>query len=118
MTDRVLKKKKTLRLKRKLRVRDRCFGREDRPRVTVFRSNRYFYAQAINDETGHTLASIDSKTRGLGNTKADTSKLGEEFASLLLSKGISGVVFDRNGYLYHGVVASFAGGMRSSGVVL
>ncbi|RDU72588.1 50S ribosomal protein L18 [Helicobacter aurati] len=117
MTPKVLQKKKTLRLKRKLRVRQNHRGSAIKPRVSVFRSNKYFYAQAINDETGHTIAAIDSRICGLGNNKKDAQKLGEEFAKLLLSKNIGEIIFDRNGYLYHGVVACFADNLRNNGIV-
>lgn len=118
MTPKILEKKKILRLKRKLRVRNQCSGSAVRPRVSVFRSNKYFYAQAIDDKAGHTLTAIDSKTYNLGNNKADVSKLGAEFAKILVAKGIKEVVFDRNGYLYHGVVASFADTLRNNGIAL
>lgn len=118
MTSKVLERKKDLRLKRKMRVRAQCSGSVTKPRVSVFRSNKYFYAQAIDDLNGHTLAAIDSRKLKLGNTKDDVGKVGVEFAKVLLSKNIKEVVFDRNGYLYHGVVASFADGLRNNGIVL
>lgn len=118
MTSKVLERKKNLRLKRKMRVRVHCSGNTTKPRVSIFRSNRYFYAQAIDDLNGHTLAAIDSRRLKLGNTKDDVGKVGVEFAKILLSKNIKEVVFDRNGYLYHGVVASFADGLRNNGIVL
>lgn len=117
MTPKVLQKKKTLRLKRKLRIRDNCSGSAIKPRVSVFRSNKYFYAQAIDDEVSHTIVAIDSKIHGLGNNRQDAQKLGEEFAKMLLSKKINTIVFDRNGYLYHGVVACFADSLRNNGIV-
>ena len=99
-------------------MRGRCSGSTEKPRVSVFRSNKYFYAQAIDDKAGHTLAAIDSRKLKVGNTKEDSAKLGEAFAKILLERDIKEVVFDRNGYLYHGVVAAFADGLRNNGIAL
>lgn len=119
MNEKILNKRKVLRIKRKLRVRSVCRnGNATRPRVSIFRSNKYFYAQAINDELGHTIASIDGRKLGYGNNKEDSQKIGLEFARLLKERGIEHIRFDRNGYLYHGVVASFVDGLRSVGIKL
>lgn len=119
MNDKVLEKRKSLRLKRKMRVKAKCgLGSATRPRVSIFKSNKYFYAQAIDDCTGNTLAAINSRKMGLGNNKADAEKVGQEFATTLKQKGIENILFDRNGYLYHGVVAAFADGIRSVGIKL
>ncbi|MCI5786747.1 MAG: 50S ribosomal protein L18 [Helicobacter trogontum] len=118
MTTKVLEKKKILREKCKKRIRSQCSGNAIKPRVSVFRSNKYFYAQAIDDGKGHTIVAIDSRALKVGNTKEDVSKMGAEFAKLLSEKGINTVVFDRNGYLYHGVVAAFADGLRNNGIAL
>lgn len=118
MTSKVLEKKRILRAKCKKRIRSQCSGDATKPRISVFRSNKYFYAQAIDDIKGHTLVSIDSRVLKIGNTKEDTNKIGAEFAKLLLEKNIKTVVFDRNGYLYHGVVAAFADGLRNNGITL
>lgn len=118
MTEKILEKKKILRNKCKKRIRSQCVGSNLKPRISVFRSNKYFYAQAIDDIKGHTLATIDSRLLKLGNTKTDTSKMGAEFAKILIEKNINVVVFDRNGYLYHGVVAAFADGLRNNGIAL
>ncbi len=118
MLDSVLKSKKRLLLKRKARVRGKIVGDSNKPRVSVFRSNKYFYAQAIDDTKGITLASIDGKKLGLSNNKEDVKKIAEHFVKNLQAAGISKVVFDRNGYLYHGVVASFADSLRENGIVL
>lgn len=116
MLDNILKLKHKLRMKRKTRVRGRVSGDSAKPRISVFRSNRYFYAQAIDDTKGITLASVDGKKEGLKNNKDDVKKLGEIFANNLKTAGISDAVFDRNGYLYHGVVASFADSLRENGI--
>ncbi|MGD9595851.1 MAG: 50S ribosomal protein L18 [Wolinella sp.] len=118
MLEKVLKRKKALRAKRKLRVRGKIFGTAQKPRVSLFRSNRYLYAQAINDESGLTLASVDGKKLGLGNNKEEAKKIAASFAASLQEAGIKEVVFDRNGYLYHGVVASFADSLRENGIGL
>ncbi|RDU66779.1 50S ribosomal protein L18 [Helicobacter didelphidarum] len=118
MTSKVLERKKKLRLKRKMRARVQCAGCSIKPRVSVFRSNKYFYAQAIDDTKGHTLVAVDSRKLKVGNTKADVIKVGEEFAKMLKTNNIESVIFDRNGYLYHGVIASFADSLRNNGIAL
>lgn len=118
MLEKTLKLKKKLFLKRKARVRGKIFGTVSKPRVSVFRSNKYFYAQAIDDERGITLASVDGKKLGLSNNKSDVAKIALEFSKNLKSVGISNVIFDRNGYLYHGVVANFADSLRENGIIL
>ena len=116
MTDKIIKKKRSLRTKRKLSIRSRVFGTINIPRLSIFRSNRYFYAQAIDDVKGVTLASIDGKKMGLKNNKEEVKKIAQSFAELLKKAHITKVVFDRNGYLYHGVVASFADSLRENGI--
>lgn len=118
MLEKVLRRKNALRGKRKLRVRGKIFGTAQKPRVSIFRSNRYLYAQAINDESGVTLASVDGKKLGMGNNKEEAKKIAASFAAALKEAGIAEVVFDRNGYLYHGVVASFADSLRENGIGL
>ena len=118
MGENILERKKTLRTKRKLRTRGKIFGVADVPRVTIFRSNRYFYAQAINDTESKTLAAVDGKKMGLSNNKENVVKIAQSFAKELKGIGISKVVFDRNGYLYHGVVAAFADTLRENGIAL
>ena len=118
MTNRVLEQKKKLRTKRKLRVRGTIFGVASKPRVSIFRSNRYLYAQAIDDQKGVTLASVDGKKLGVGNNKENAKEVAKKFAENLKKAGISEVIFDRNGYIYHGVVASFADALRENGITL
>lgn len=118
MLEKVLRRKSALRTRRKLRVRGKIFGTVAKPRVSLFRSNRYLYAQAINDESGVTLVSADGKKLGIGNNKEEAKKIAASFAASLQAAGIKEVVFDRNGYLYHGVVASFADSLRESGIGL
>lgn len=118
MTDKILKQKHLLRSKRKLRTRGKIYGVETKPRISIFKSNRYFYAQAINDESGTTLASVDGKKLGLGNNKESAKKIAIEFVSVLKKANVVEAVFDRNGYLYHGVVATFADTLRENGIKL
>jgi large subunit ribosomal protein L18 len=106
------------RLRRKRRIRASINGTELRPRVSVFKSNKYFYAQAIDDVNAHTLASVDGRKLKLNANKESATKLGAEMAKSLSAKNISEVVFDRNGYLYHGVVAAFADALRDNGIKL
>ena len=112
----IQKRKNKLRAQRKARVRGKVFGTEELPRLTVFKSNKHFYAQAINDNTGTTLASADGRKLGVKVNQEDVKKVAAEMAKNLSSKNIETVVFDRNGYLYHGVVASFADALREAGI--
>ncbi|HEY9191039.1 MAG TPA: 50S ribosomal protein L18 [Sulfurovum sp.] len=112
----IQKRKNKLRAQRKARVRGKIFGSETMPRLTVYKSNKYFYAQAINDAAGTTLAAVDGRKLGLKANQEDVKKIAAEMAKNLASKNIETVVFDRNGYLYHGVVASFADALREAGI--
>ena len=112
----IQKRKNRLNAQRKARIRAKIFGTVETPRLTVFKSNKHFYAQVINDTEGKTLASIDGNKLGLKANREDAKKIAEAFAAELTSKNITTVVFDRNGYLYHGVVASFADALRESGI--
>jgi large subunit ribosomal protein L18 len=108
------------RLKRKFHIRKRVRGTAARPRLTVTRSNRYLYMQVVNDDANRTLAAIstlEKEFRTLKPTVADAEKLGEAMGKRLMEKSITTVVFDRNGYLYHGVVKALAEGARKAGIV-
>ncbi|HOF11808.1 MAG TPA: 50S ribosomal protein L18 [Treponemataceae bacterium] len=108
------------RLKRKIHIRKRLHGTADRPRMTVFRSNKNLFVQVIDDEQGKTLASISTLEKEFSSMKAtvkDAEKLGEAMGKRLVENKINTVVFDRNGYLYHGVVKSLADGARKAGIV-
>ena len=116
--DRMIDKRRR-QLKRKAHIRKSISGTATRPRMTVFRSNLHMYVQVIDDTTGHTLASastVEKELKGLRNTVADAGKLGEEIGKRLLEKNITEVVFERNGYVYHGIVKSIADGARKAGV--
>jgi large subunit ribosomal protein L18 len=117
-----LSKKKEAHLKRKRRVRKKILGTDDRPRLTVFRSARHVYAQVIADTTGHTLASastLDKETRQHVpfESKVEAAKfVGKLVARRAMEKGVSRVVFDRNGFLYHGRVRALSTGAREQGL--
>ncbi len=100
----------------KMRIRGKISGTPERPRMTVFRSNKGIYVQIINDLAGQTLVSASSK--GLeGGTKCEVAaKVGAAIAKKALEAGISTVVFDRNGYLFHGRVKSLADAAREAGL--
>ena len=107
------------RLKRKIHIRKRVSGTAERPRMTVTRSNRRLSAQVIDDVKGETLAAISTLEKDLREIKATVAggaQLGELFGKRLLEKNIKTVVFDRNGYLYHGIVKAMADGTRKAGI--
>ena len=110
------KQKNRMYAQRKARVRGKIHGTAELPRVSVFRSNKHFYAQAIDDDRGHTLAYADGRKLGLKATREDVKKVAEDMAEKLKAAKIERIVFDRNGYLYHGVVASFADALREAGI--
>lgn len=110
------------RLRRHRRIRMRLSGTPERPRLNVFRSSNHIYAQVIDDTTGHTLVSASSLEAGLatemdGKTKREKAELvGKTVAERAKDAGISQVVFDRGGYLYHGRVKALADGAREAGL--
>jgi len=113
-----LLKRDALRLRRRKRVRGKISGEAAKPRLTVFKSNKYFYAQAIDDIACTTLASADSRALKLTVSKESVVKVAAALAETLKSKNIETVVFDKNGYLYHGVVKAFADALRDNGINL
>jgi len=107
------------RFKRKIHIRKRVSGTSERPRMTITRSNRRLSMQVIDDTKGHTLASastLEKELREIKATVAGAEQLGEIMGKRLLEKKIKSVVFDRNGYLYHGIVKAMADGARKAGV--
>jgi len=118
MRPNILKRKLALRVKRKKRVRADISGTIERPRVSIFKSNKYIYVQAIDDVNSVTLAAADGAKLGFKSSKAGAVELAKVFAKTLKAKEITSVVYDRNGYLYHGVVAAFADGLRENGITL
>lgn len=105
------KQKRSARIQRHKRVRAKIFGTAERPRLCVFRSNRFIEAQLINDEKGHTLAAIRVPLKDARNGGATIAQKAEE-------KHIMGVVFDRGGYAYHGHVKEIAEAAREKGLML
>ncbi|SNB46458.1 50S ribosomal protein L18 [Geobacter sp. DSM 9736] len=117
-----LAKKQSARIKRQVRVRKKIRGTSDRPRLNVFKSARHIYAQLVDDTTGATLVAastlIEEVTSGLkytGNIEA-ARKVGAVIAERALGKDIKSVVFDRNGFLYHGRVKALAEAAREKGL--
>ncbi|MGI6781775.1 MAG: 50S ribosomal protein L18 [Acholeplasmataceae bacterium] len=106
-----------LRQKRHLRIRNHLMGTPARPRLSVYRSNKALYTQIIDDVNGKTLVSARSQELGMhGNNKEVAAKLGELIAKKALDAGITQVVFDRSGYLYHGRVKEIAEAARKAGL--
>lgn len=107
---------------RHLRVRKKVFGTMERPRLSVYRSEKHIYAQIINDELGNTLVSASSLDKDLreklnaGSNKEAAKAVGELIAKKALEKGIKQVVFDRSGYIYHGRVKELAEAARQAGL--
>jgi large subunit ribosomal protein L18 len=109
------------RARRKRRIRKKISGSGDRPRVSVFRSSKHIYAQAIDDSTSSTLATVSTLSEGVkegldGNKTDDAKAVGAALAKVLKDKGIEQIIFDRNGYLYHGRVKALAEGAREAGL--
>ena len=108
--------KTTRRSRRKKGLRKRIFGTPDRPRLTVFRSNRNIYAQIINDVTGKTVASAASGTSEGGSSVAAASAVGKQLEENAKAAGVSQVRFDRNGFHYHGRIKALADAAREGGL--
>ena len=104
------------RIKIKYRVRNKITGTAERPRMSVFRSNKQIYVQFINDFTGTTLCAASSLGLEACPKKEQAAKVGELAAKKALEAGITTVVFDRNGYLYHGRVKEVADAARNGGL--
>jgi large subunit ribosomal protein L18 len=105
----------------KLRIRKRIKGTSEKPRISVFRSNKQIYAQAVDDVNGVTLAAASSREKEIasvtGKKKSEVAALvGKRLAEVCKEKGIESVVFDRSGYQYHGRVKSLADGAREGGL--
>ncbi len=114
-----MSKRLTGRLRRKLRIRKKVSGTAERPRLSVFRSAKHIYVQAIDDVAGRTLAFASSREPALATEGRKTDKaaaVGRAVAERLKEKGIERVVFDRNGYRYHGRVKAVAEAAREAGL--
>jgi large subunit ribosomal protein L18 len=109
-------KKEERRIKIKFRIRKKVRGTAARPRLIVFRSNKQIYGQVIDDVAGKTLACASSLGLEKMPKKEQAEKVGELVAANAISAGITSVVFDRNGYLYHGRVKELAEGARKGGL--
>ena len=112
-------KKLKTRMRIKTRIRGKISGTPDRPRLTVFRSNKQIYAQVVDDLSGKTLASASSRSiaESQGVAKIEQAKIvGAKVAEAAQAAGVETVVFDRNGYLYHGRVKSLADAAREGGL--
>lgn len=116
-------KKKELRLKTKQRIQKKIKGTEERPRLSVYRSQKHIYAQIINDENGKSLSAKSSlsvefkKDINKGWNVEAAKKVGELIAKDAIEKGIKQVVFDRNGYFYYGRISALADAARKNGLV-
>lgn len=114
-----IKSRESARLKRKRRIRASIRGTDERPRLCVFRSHKYTYAQIISDDTGTVITAASTKDLGASGSmrSVDVAKeLGKKIAELAKEKKVEKVVFDRNGYIYHGRVAAVASGAREAGL--
>lgn len=98
------------------RIRARVQGTKERPRLVVFRSNRFVYAQLIDDESGTTLAAADSRDAKGASARERAAEVGKAIAKAAQAKKVKQVVFDRGGFQYQGVVATLAEGAREGGL--
>ncbi|UCE53238.1 MAG: 50S ribosomal protein L18 [Desulfobacterales bacterium] len=114
--------RKQARLKRKKRIRKKVVGTQQRPRLCVFRSAKHIYAQVIDDMQGKTLAAASSLEKAvkvssdINNKKSAANMVGKLVAERALEKGVKTIVFDRNGFLYHGRVKAVSDGAREIGL--
>ena len=116
------REKSGARFRRKRRIRGKIYGTTARPRLSVYRSNEHIYAQVIDDDNGHTIASASTLDKSLRDAVAElegkqaAEQVGKLIAQRAVEKGIEQVVFDRNGYVYQGRVAALAEGAREGGL--
>ncbi len=109
--------KKEKRVRRQARIRSKIFGTAERPRLSVFKSNRYIYAQIIDDNAGKTLVSVSSILDKKGTMLERSVKVGESVGKSALEKKIKKVVFDRGGFLYAGNIKVLADSARKAGLL-
>ena len=118
----LLNLRKKARLKRKKRIRKTMVGTQQRPRLSVFRSSKHIYAQVIDDTHGHTLAAASSMEKAVkeqpefDNKVAAANFVGKLIGARAIEQGVNKVVFDRNGFLYHGRVKAVSDGAREAGL--
>lgn len=104
------------------RIRSTIRGTSERPRLSIYKSNKHIYAQLVDDLDGHTLAAASTQTESIGSelkekTRTEGARIvGEHLAKVARDKGIDKAVFDRSGYKYHGVIKSLAEGAREAGL--
>lgn len=114
-----IEEKKARQLRRKRHIRKTLKGTGERPRLTVYKSNKHLYVQVIDDDEGKTLMSMSTRDKGVDDipkTVEGAEKLGEMVGSRMKENKIETIVFDRNGYRYHGIVKAIADGARKSGI--
>lgn len=114
-----MKSKREQRIKRHRRVRSKIAGTSERPRLSIFRSNRHIYAQLVDDAAGKVLAQFNdlkSKTKKDETKSIKAGQVGRNLGEAILKKGFRRIVFDRGGYKYHGRVKVLAEGLRESGI--
>lgn len=113
--------KQLRRLRVKRGIRKRIYGTPERPRLTVFRSNSHIYAQIIDDTQGKTLVAFSSNTKAMSEHTGTKTEISMQVGKLLAEKasalGVSKIVFDRNGFKYHGRVKALAEGVREGGII-
>jgi large subunit ribosomal protein L18 len=119
-----IKDKKENRLKRKKRVRKKIKGTPERPRLTVFKTAKHMYAQIVDDNNGRTLVATStisqdfkSKAKGISGNIKGAILVGETIGKKGIEKGIKKIIFDRNGFLYHGRIKALADAARKSGLI-
>lgn len=108
--------KQTKRVARHNRIRAKVSGTAERPRLAVFRSNRFVYAQLIDDVAGKTLAAVDTRTQKGATLSERATAVGTEIAGKAKAAGITTVVFDRGGFRYQGTIAALADAARGAGL--
>lgn len=106
----------SVRKKRHARIRARVRGTASRPRLSVFRSNKFLYVQLIDDDAAHTIASVDTRGRTEAGQVAQAAALGKLIAEKAAAVGVKKVVFDRSGYRYQGAIAALANEARQHGL--
>jgi large subunit ribosomal protein L18 len=120
MSESIIQKKRELRGRRKARIRLKVSGSTERPRLSVYRSLNHIYAQVIDDSTGKTIAAASTLSPELKDGKGKKSELAKEVGKLVAKKcqavQVAAVVFDRNGFNYHGRIAAVADGAREGGL--
>lgn len=109
--------KNNRRLRIRRGIRNKISGTAQKPRLSVFKSNKGIYAQIIDDSTGRTLLSSSTRELGLAGVNIENSKqVGQKLAEKAKDNGVDSIVFDRNGYVYHGKIKALADGAREGGL--